>query len=122
MEKAVDYSLENPFAQSEKLLDGVTAVQIGSALGPRTEIYCGIDYSVEQKLQWIRDKNIEPVFQLNKNETAEVIVKGVIFPSAYIEICHLSYIVPRRMTRVRFKLDKIKGKVIFELPMNDRST
>ncbi len=100
----------------------MTAVQIGSALGPRTEIYCGIDYSVEQKLQWIRDKNIEPVFQLDKNETAEVIVKGVIFPSAYIETCHLSYIVPRWMTRVRFKLDKIKGKVISELLMNDRST
>jgi hypothetical protein len=144
--------------------DGVTAVQIGSALGPRTEIYCGIDYSVEQKLEWIRDKNIELVFKLkqiekklkaasagrdkllevggkikqaihklneaanalvfklDKNEAAEVIVKGVIFPGAYIEIGHISYIVPRRMARVRFKLDKIKGKVIAEHLANGRGT
>jgi len=144
--------------------DGVTAVQIGSALGPRTEIYCGIDYSVEQKLEWIRNKNIELVFKLkqikrklktvspgrdkllelgtkikqviqklnetarllvfklDKNESAEVIVKGIIFPGAYIEICHFSYIVPRRMTKVRFRLDKKKGKVVVEPLMNDRST
>jgi len=143
--------------------DGVTAVQIGSAMGPRTEIYCGIDYSVQQKIEWIRDKNIELarrlkqvegklktisagsekllavrgkikgaihklneaihslIFQLDKNEAAEVVVKGFIFPGAYIEICHLSYIVSRQMERVRFKLDKAKGKIIAESLANDRS-
>jgi uncharacterized protein (DUF342 family) len=142
--------------------DGVKAVQIGSAMGPRTEIYCGIDYSVQQKLEWIRDKNIElavklkqvegklkttsagsekllqlrekikpaihklneaansMIFQLDKNEAAEVVVKGSIFPGAYIEICHLSYIVSRQMKRVRFKLDKEKGKIVAESLANDR--
>ena len=136
--------------------DGVTAAQIGSALGPRTEIYCGIDYSVEQKLEWIRDKNIELalklkqverklkaasegkeklievqeklkqaihrmneaanslIFQLDKNEEADVIVNGSIFSGAYIEICHFSYIVSREMKRVRFRLDKKKGRVVAE--------
>ncbi len=136
--------------------DGVTATQIGSALGPRTEIYCGIDYSVEQKLEWIRDKNIELalklkqverklkatsegkeklievqeklkqaihrmneaanslIFQLDKNEDADVIVKGSIFPGAYIEICHLSHIVSREMKHVRLRLDKKKGRVVAE--------
>ena len=136
--------------------DGVKATQIGSTLGPRTEIYCGIDYSVKQKLEWIRDKNIELalklkqverklkaaseekeklievqdklkqaihrmneaakslIFQLGKNEEADVIVKGSIFPGAYIEICHLSHIVSREIKQVRFKLDKNKGKVVAE--------
>ena len=134
----------------------MTATQIGSALGPRTEIYCGIDYSVEQKLEWIRDKNIELalklkqverklkaasegkeklievqeklkqaihrmneaanslIFQLDKNEDADVIVKGSIFPGAYIEICHLSHIVSREMKQVRLRLDKKKGRVVAE--------
>jgi len=61
------------------------------------------------------------IFQLDKNETAEVVVKGFIFPGAYIEICHLSYIVSRQMERVRFKLDKAKGKIIAESLANDRS-
>jgi len=136
--------------------DGVAATQIGSALGPRTEIYCGIDYSVEQKVEWIRDKNIELalklgeverklkaaseareklievqtklkqaihrmneaanslIFQLDKNEEADVIVKGSIFPGAYIEICHFSYVVGREMKRVRLRLDKKKGRVVAE--------
>lgn len=143
--------------------DGVTAVQVGSAMGPRTEIYCGIDYSVQQKLEWIRDKNIELafklkqvegklkttspgsekllqirgkikeaihklneaanslIFQLDKNEEAEVVVKGFIFPGAYIEICHLPYIVSRQMKKMRFKLDKVKGKIVAESIANDRS-
>jgi len=143
--------------------DGVKAVQIGSAMGPRTEIYCGIDYSVQQKMEWIRDKNIKLafklkqvegklkttspgsekllqirgkiketihklnkathslIFQLDKNEEAEVVVKGFIFPGAYIEICHLPYIVSRQMKRVRFKLDKAKGKIVAETLANDRS-
>ena len=115
----------------------VTAVQIGSALGPRTEIYCGIDYIVAQKLEWIRDKNIELVLKQKQIErklkaasvgrdnllevAAEVIVKGIIFPGAYIEICHLSYVVPRPMKKERFKLDDLKGKVIAEPLVNGRS-
>lgn len=48
--------------------DGVTALQIGSATGPRTEIYCGMDYSVQQKLEWIREKNIELAIKLKQVE------------------------------------------------------
>ena len=52
------------------------------------------------------------IFQLDKNEEADVIVKGSIFPGAYIEICHLSHVVSREMKQVRFRLDKKKGKVV----------
>lgn len=136
--------------------NGVTANQIGTALGPRTEIYCGIDYTVSNKMEWIRDntvklafklKQIEErmktdasnrdnlldmrekikktiyklnnstqslIYKLEKNDNAEVTVRGTIFPGVYIEICHVSYVVGREMTHVRFKLDKEKGRVVSE--------
>lgn len=38
--------------------DGLRATQIGSATGPKTEIICGVDYTVSQKLDWIRDQSM----------------------------------------------------------------
>ena len=136
--------------------NGVTATQLGSQSGTKTEIYCGTDYSVEQKLEWIRDKNIELamklsrvkedikrsssenkelnelrdklqaalhkmneaagtlIHHLDKNEEVEVVVRGNVFPGVYVEICHVSYIVNRKLNRVRFRLDKAKGKIVVE--------
>jgi hypothetical protein len=48
---------------------GVSAFQIGSTAGVRTEIHCGVDYRVQQKLAWIRDKNIELALKLKQVET-----------------------------------------------------
>ena len=48
---------------------GVAAFQIGSSAGVRTEIHCGIDYTVQQKLTWIRDRNIELALKLKEVET-----------------------------------------------------
>lgn len=36
--------------------NGLAATQIGTETGKPTEIYCGTDFKVEQKLEWIRDK------------------------------------------------------------------
>jgi len=47
---------------------GVSAFQIGSTAGVRTEIHCGVDYRVQQKLAWIRDKNIELALKLKEVE------------------------------------------------------
>lgn len=52
-----------------KTANGVSAAQIGSERGPRTEIHCGIDFNVEQKLIWIRDKNIALAFKLKEIES-----------------------------------------------------
>jgi uncharacterized protein (DUF342 family) len=52
-----------------KAANGVSAAQIGSERGPRTEIHCGIDFNVEKKLIWIRDKNIALAFKLKEIET-----------------------------------------------------
>ena len=136
--------------------NGIVATQLGTEMGPKTEIYCGTNFLVEQKLQWIRDKNVEIafklkqverklaggskgrekilelqqklkavlhklneaagslIFQLDKNEGAEVVVRDQVFPGVYIEICHVSYIVSHSMKNVSFKLDKAKGKIIPE--------
>ncbi|HTP59047.1 MAG TPA: FapA family protein, partial [Spirochaetia bacterium] len=47
---------------------GVSAFQIGSTAGVRTEIHCGIDYRVQQKLTWIRDRNMELALKLKEVE------------------------------------------------------
>lgn len=137
-----------------KAANGVSAAQIGSERGPRTEIHCGIDFNVEKKLIWIRDKNIALAFKLkeietkmkaspgtrtvleplrdkirtalrqlnegarelvttlDRNESATVSVKGIVYPGTYIEICHISHFVtkPRRM--VTYRLDKANGKIL----------
>ena len=133
--------------------NGVVASQIGNRMGIKTEIYCGIDYSVNQKLMWIKDKlhviatkltlveraikrgvgegdqlltlrdNLKSgihklneaakslIFHLDKNEEAAVMVKNTIYPGVYIEICHISYVVPRELMWVKFTLDKEKAKI-----------
>jgi hypothetical protein len=52
-----------------KAQNGVSAAQIGTERGPRTEIHCGIDFKVEQKLVWIRDRNISLAFKLREIES-----------------------------------------------------
>ena len=52
-----------------KAQNGVVAAQIGTERGPRTEVHCGIDFRVEQKLVWIRDRNIALAFKLREIET-----------------------------------------------------
>jgi uncharacterized protein len=136
--------------------NGVTATQIGTETGPKTEIYCGIDYIVSNKLEWIRDNTVKLAFKLqqieerlktdppqreqltalrdkikksihglneashtliyklDKNEDAEIVVRGKIFPGVYLEICHVSYVVGREMSRSRFKLNKEKGIIVSE--------
>ena len=46
--------------------DGVFAAQVGTDRSPRTEIHCGVDYAVEQKLVWIRDKTIALALKLKE--------------------------------------------------------
>jgi uncharacterized protein len=137
-----------------KAQNGVSAAQIGTERGPRTEIHCGIDFKVEQKLLWIRDRNVALAFKLreiegkmkvsprarevlaplreriktaihqlnesarsfvstlDRNEEAEISVRGTVYPGTYIEICHVSYFVTQPRRSVSFHLDKEKGKIV----------
>ncbi|TVR57616.1 MAG: DUF342 domain-containing protein [Spirochaetaceae bacterium] len=50
--------------------NGVTAFRIGSAMESRTELYCGIDFAIEERLIWIRDKNIALATRLKQLENS----------------------------------------------------
>ena len=133
--------------------NGVTAGQIGTKMGIKTEIHCGIDYDIQKQMEWIKEKTLELasklnqindrinkkekeyeklipikekitenihklnnaaknlIFYLDKNESAEIAVYGIVYPGVYIEICHISYLVPRELMHVHFWLDKERGKV-----------
>jgi uncharacterized protein len=136
-----------------KAQNGVSAEQIGTERGPKTEIHCGIDFKVEQKLVWIRDRNIAlaskqreieakmkanartrdvllplharikaAIHQLNesaralvtgldRNDRAEVSVRGFVYPGTYLEICHVSHFITTPKRFVTFRLDKASGKI-----------
>lgn len=38
--------------------DGLVVTQVGTETGAATQIYCGTDHRIEQKLEWIRDKSV----------------------------------------------------------------
>jgi uncharacterized protein (DUF342 family) len=48
--------------------NGITAGQLGAAAGTRTEVKCGIDYTVSQKLAWIREKNTALALKLKETD------------------------------------------------------
>ncbi len=52
---------------------GVTAFQIGSSTGVRTEICCGEDYRARQKLAWIKQRNAELTAKLKEVESSLVL-------------------------------------------------
>ncbi|MFX1297118.1 MAG: DUF342 domain-containing protein [Promethearchaeota archaeon] len=133
--------------------NGVKAYHIGTKMGIKTEISCGIDYLIQQKIEWIKDTTValasklletektlkrktsdfnklvalrdkiknaihklneaarSLVYQLDKSESAEIIVKGSVYPGVYFEICHVAHIIPRELAYVRFWLNKEKGKI-----------
>jgi len=137
-----------------KAQNGVSAAQIGTERGPRTEIHSGIDFKVEQKLVWIRDRNIALAFKLreidskmksgakerevlaplreriaaaihnlnesarslvsglDRNEGADVSIRGDVYPGTYNEICHVSHFVTRPRRSLSFRLDKAQGKIV----------
>ncbi len=137
--------------------NGIVTTQIGTAMGPKTELYCGTDFNIVNRMNWIREKTIELatalkkvrdrllkssidlqqkmelekyreqlqggihklneascnlLSKLDKNTEADIVVRGSIYPGVYIEICHVSHIVSRKMNKVRFRLDKKKGRVV----------
>lgn len=46
--------------------NGVSATQIGTSMGPATEIYCGVDHTVLSRLEWVRDRNMELATRLGE--------------------------------------------------------
>lgn len=93
---------------------GVIAFQIGSSAGVRTEIHCGVDYRVQQKLAWIRDRNIELALKLKEVE-ATIAGKGPQNPRL-VELRDRLKEALRRMNesarRLSASLDKNEGAAV----------
>ena len=49
--------------------------------------------------------------QMDRNDEASIVVRGTIYAGTYIEICHVSHIVARSLSKVRYSLDKKHGTV-----------
>ena len=47
-------------------LAGVEARQIGSRMGTRTTVKCGIDFEAAERLEWVQEKSTEIVFRLQE--------------------------------------------------------
>ena len=133
--------------------NGVDLFQVGNERGEGSEIVCGVDFSVLDKIKWLKGQNIlmektlktiemetlrNPANQedlraawfkirdeikklnqlslhlvgtLDRNENAEIHVRGTIFPGNQVEICHMTRRISQPLTRVRFFLDKHKGVI-----------
>jgi uncharacterized protein (DUF342 family) len=48
--------------------NGVRVDQIGTKMGIKTEIHCGVDYKVQQNLEWIKDKSVALALKLSQVE------------------------------------------------------
>lgn len=49
---------------------------------------------------------------LDCNENARISVRGTVHPGTRIEICRVSYVVPRILSSVTFRLDRKKGVIV----------
>ena len=54
------------------------------------------------------------VGQIDRREEARVEVRGTIYPGNSIEICHVTMVVSKPLSRVRFFLDKTRGVIAWE--------
>lgn len=50
--------------------NGLDVYQLGSERGPKTEIVCGIDFTIRNRIEWIKNKSVELTFQLQAVEKA----------------------------------------------------
>jgi hypothetical protein len=56
----------------------------------------------------------ELVPSLDKNENARVSVRGSVHPGTVIEICRVSFVVPKPVTFVTFRLDRREGRIVMD--------
>ena len=81
---------------------------------PTDEKIITIENEINQALEIAQTKSRQLIMQLNELDQAEIVIRGKAFPGVYIEICHVAFILSHELTNVRFKLDKAKGKVVYE--------
>ncbi|MBN2657716.1 MAG: DUF342 domain-containing protein [Spirochaetales bacterium] len=90
--------------------DGIEANQIGTSMGPRTELYCGTDYLVQSKMRWARDHSMEVAMELNKVNNQ--IARSGNPDSRLLEV-------QTKLKVALKKLNELSNELIFELHKNE---
>lgn len=66
---------------------------------------------VKSRLNSLNNYSRALLSRLDKNDKSSVTVLGNIYPGVNIEICHINYMVEKKLTKVIFKLDKESGSI-----------
>jgi small-conductance mechanosensitive channel len=92
--------------------EGIQAAQVGSPTSPRTELICGINAFVQQKLLWIRDKNLALATRLKQVQT-----RMAAEPSSRARLAD----VHDRLRAAIHRLNESAQELMKELDKNDRA-
>ncbi|HUX20978.1 MAG TPA: FapA family protein [Spirochaetia bacterium] len=93
--------------------NGVSVTQLGTSMGPSTEVYCGIDHTVQSRLEWIRDRNLELATRLTEVR-AKVKSKGD--PTG--KLVELE----KRLREAVSKLNTMSMALVGHLDMNEKAS
>lgn len=94
--------------------EGFTAYQIGSDNAPRTEIYCGLDYHIMKKLEWIKEQSMRLALELQKIRDQ---IKG--FSGAEKQKLLLTH---QKILQAISKLNILSSELVFKLDKNEGAT
>lgn len=67
--------------------------------------------SLKNKLNSLNNYSRSLLSKLDRNEGATLKVFGTVYPGTYIEICHISYVVTKKLSNVLFSLNKRNGEI-----------
>ena len=98
-------------ALTERLQKVRRALEYGSSC--RKELQ-QLETQLRAAMAQLSEEAGELVLQLDRDDEAELVVRGTVHPGTYIEICHRSYLVERKLTGGRFRIDKLLGALIFD--------
>lgn len=111
-----DYTIENKLKSlqdtSISLIEEMNKLQDAIQISKTREERDKLKYlflMIKGRLTSLKNFSRSLLSRLDKNDKSEVIVLGTVYPGTYIEICHMSYIVDKELSRVKFSLDKMNG-------------
>ena len=105
-------------ALTEKLQQVRRTQSVGS--GNRSKL-AQLEDQLHRAIAQLAEEAGDLVVHLDRDDEAELVVRGTVYPGTYIEICHRSHLVQRKLSACRFLIDKACGAVITEPLTSPRS-
>ena len=114
----VDYKIEEKLRiiqeTSKMLIQEMTLVQDKVSFADSKEIKFKLKYlflSLRNRQNSLNNYSRSLLSRLDKNENSKLVVHGTIYPGTYIEICHISYVVSKKLSKIKFYLNKEDGEI-----------